>query len=80
MERSEAAQVLGVEREAGLKDIGQRYGRLFEANDPKKGGSLYLQAKVWAARRVLEEEALKRGERWEEGMGGEGEERGKEGK
>jgi mitochondrial import inner membrane translocase subunit TIM16 len=58
----EAAEVLGVRRDAGLKDILRQYERLFEANDPAKGGSLYIQAKIHNAKTSLEREAMSRGE------------------
>lgn len=62
MRIEEAAEVLGVSRTAGLKDVYTRYDRLFTANSPEKGGSQYLQAKIHNAKTVLEKEALKRGE------------------
>lgn len=62
MRIEEAAEVLGVSRNAGLKDVYGRYDRLFTANSPEKGGSQYLQAKIHNAKTVLEKEALKRGE------------------
>lgn len=62
MRIEEAAEVLGVSRTAGLKDVYKRYDRLFAANNPDKGGSQYLQAKIHYAKTVLEKEALKRGE------------------
>ncbi len=34
----------------------QRYKKLFEANDPGKGGSFYLQSKVFRSREVLMKE------------------------
>ena len=72
METMEAKQVLGLERNhaLGLKDIMGKYNHLFKVNDPKKGGSLYLQAKVHEARKALEEEAVGRGEKLEELDGG----------
>ena len=72
MEATEAKQVLGLERSSdlGLKQVLGKYDHLFNMNDPKKGGSLYLQAKVYEARKALEEEAAARGERIEE-IGGE---------
>lgn len=33
----------------------QRYKRLFELNDPGKGGSFYLQSKVYRSKEVLDE-------------------------
>lgn len=58
----EAAEILGVKKDAGLKDIYKRYDRLFKANDPEKGGSIYIQAKIHNAKQQLEKEALARGE------------------
>lgn len=58
----EASQILGVTKDAGLKDIYKRYDRLFKANDPSKGGSLYLQAKIHHAKMELEKQAIARGE------------------
>mmetsp|Transcript_6664 Transcript_6664/g.13535 ORF Transcript_6664/g.13535 Transcript_6664/m.13535 type:complete len:131 (+) Transcript_6664:352-744(+) len=55
MSTDEAAQILNVPRDAGLKQISERYDRMFHANDPAKGGSAYLQAKVKAARYILEQ-------------------------
>lgn len=63
MRIEEAAQVLGVRKEAGLKEIQTRYDRMFAANDPKNGGSLYLQAKIYNAMTKLEKEAVLRGEK-----------------
>ena len=59
----EASQILGVEKDAGLKDIYRNYDRLFKANDPKKGGSIYIQAKIHNARMELEREAIAKGEK-----------------
>lgn len=58
----EASEILGVKKNAGLKDIYGRYDRLFEANDPKKGGSIYIQAKIHNAKVELEKQAIARGE------------------
>lgn len=58
----EASEVLGVEPNAGLKDIYNKYDKLFAANDPKQGGSLYLQAKIHHAKVELEKAAVERGE------------------
>lgn len=33
----------------------QQYDRLFEVNDPKNGGSFYLQSKIYRARETLDE-------------------------
>lgn len=58
----EASEILGVKKDAGLKDIYKRYDRLFESNDPAKGGSIYIQAKIHHAKQQLEKEAIARGE------------------
>lgn len=34
----------------------QRYRKMFEANNPETGGSPYLQKKVEAAKKILEEQ------------------------
>lgn len=58
----EASEILGIRKDAGLKDIYSQYNRLFQANDPAKGGSIYLQAKIHNAKVQLEKEAIARGE------------------
>lgn len=37
-----------------MKEIAARYEKLFTANDPQKGGSFYLQSKIYRARERLE--------------------------
>ncbi len=34
----------------------QKYKKLFEANDPAKGGSFYLQSKIFRSKEVLDRE------------------------
>lgn len=58
----EASEILGVKKDAGLKDIYKSYGRLFKKNDPKNGGSIYIQAKIHNAKVELEKQAIARGE------------------
>eukprot|EP00171_Calliarthron_tuberculosum_P009976 IDg9976t1 len=58
----EASEILGVKSDAGLKDIYVKYDKLFSVNDPTKGGSLYLQAKIHNAKMELEKAAIGRGE------------------
>lgn len=58
----QASEILGVSKDAGLKDIYQKYDKLFLANDPTKGGSIYLQAKIHNAKTELEKQAVSRGE------------------
>lgn len=62
MRPEEAAEVLGIHRDADLKNITANYDRLYKTNDPSQGGSLYLQAKIHNAKTVLEESALARGD------------------
>ena len=39
---------------ADLEPVMERFKRLFDANDPKQGGSFYLQSKILRARERLE--------------------------
>ncbi|KAA8908184.1 mitochondrial import inner membrane translocase subunit tim16 [Sphaerosporella brunnea] len=60
----EAYKILNLKPEGGAavpsaEAIAERYKTLFERNDPKKGGSFYLQSKVYRARERLEAEAKK---------------------
>ncbi|SMR48817.1 unnamed protein product [Zymoseptoria tritici ST99CH_3D1] len=58
---SEACQILNVPPpKAGTTDlvkVHNNFKRLFDLNDPKKGGSFYIQSKVLRARERLELEA-----------------------
>ena len=54
----EAKQVLNIEGEALSKaEILSQYAKYYQANDPDKGGSYYLQVKFYNARETLLEEA-----------------------
>lgn len=55
---SEACQILNLKEKEGLKvdDVVSRYKTMFEANDPGKGGSFYIQSKVLRAKERLEME------------------------
>lgn len=59
----EASEILGISKDAGLKDIYSKYDHLFKSNDPKKGGSMYIQAKIHNAKLELEKQAIRRGEK-----------------
>ena len=37
-----------------MEDVMERFKQLFDVNDPKKGGSFYLQSKVLRARERIE--------------------------
>ncbi|WYZ35752.1 hypothetical protein EsH8_X_000399 [Colletotrichum jinshuiense] len=60
MTLDEACKILDVEAPkdgaSNAGDVMERFKRLFDANDPKKGGSFYLQSKVLRARERLEKE------------------------
>lgn len=50
----EARQVLGVDASATYSEVYARYEKLFESNE--KGGSFYLQSKIYRAREALDGE------------------------
>ena len=57
MERPQALQVLNYNDGAEPKDgdeLAERYSEFFDLNDPKNGGSFYLQSKIYRAWEVLE--------------------------
>lgn len=39
-----------------MEDVMERFKKLFDVNDPKKGGSFYLQSKILRARERIEGE------------------------
>ena len=54
----EACKILNVKPPQGgktnMEAVMERFKRLFDVNDPKKGGSFYLQSKVLRARERIE--------------------------
>ena len=62
----EACKILNVKPplkgEVNTEEVMDRFKRLFDANDPKKGGSFYLQSKILRARERIEGEARKAAE------------------
>ena len=54
MTLEEARQVLGVDASATYSEVYARYEKLFESNE--KGGSFYLQSKIYRAREALDGE------------------------
>jgi import inner membrane translocase subunit TIM16 len=40
-----------------MEKVMERFKRLFDSNEPKKGGSFYLQSKILRARQRIEMEA-----------------------
>jgi import inner membrane translocase subunit TIM16 len=55
MSREEACKILAVEEapELNHKEILDRFEALFEKNLPEKGGSFYLQSKIYFAKEQL---------------------------
>jgi len=45
-----------------MEDVMSRFKKLFDVNDPQKGGSFYLQSKVLRARERIESEVQKAAE------------------
>ncbi|KLU81982.1 mitochondrial import inner membrane translocase subunit tim-16 [Magnaporthiopsis poae ATCC 64411] len=60
MTLQEACQILNVKPPKGgqgdIEEVMSRFKTLFDANDPQKGGSFYLQSKILRARERLEHE------------------------
>ena len=66
MPLDQARQILGVESAAKAGSLTrelvlEQFTRHYEANDVEKGGSFYIQSKVWNAKEVLLEELKKKG-------------------
>ena len=56
MQKDEALNVLNIaESECTVEAIQRQYERYFEANKVEKGGSFYLQSKVYRAKELLDE-------------------------
>ncbi len=51
--------------ERDLEQVVERFKRLFDANEPGKGGSFYLQSKILRARERIEKDIKERIE-WEQ--------------
>ena len=56
---AEARQILNLKPKASDEEVKQAYDTLHAMNDPKKGGSEYIQAKITFARDALLREAPK---------------------
>ena len=54
------------ELEKNMEVVMDRFKRLFDANEVDKGGSFYLQSKIFRARQRIEREIAKEMERLEE--------------
>lgn len=56
-----------MEEEVDMEQVIDRFKRLFDANEPEKGGSFYLQSKILRARERIEGEFRRKEAREEEG-------------
>ncbi|KAK4145580.1 Pam16-domain-containing protein [Dichotomopilus funicola] len=60
MTLEEACKILNVKPPQGgkadMEEVMERFKRLFDSNDPKQGGSFYLQSKILRARERIEAE------------------------
>ncbi|KAI1757901.1 Pam16-domain-containing protein [Xylaria castorea] len=60
MTLDEACKILNVKPPQGVntntEEIMERFKKLFDVNDPQKGGSFYLQSKILRARQRIEAE------------------------
>lgn len=63
MDINEARSILNIKKENmnDLKEINERFETLFKRNDIARGGSFYLQSKVYNAKQALEENVLSHG-------------------
>jgi len=60
MEIEEALKIMNFEQTPkSIDHVLQRYDKYFNANDPKNGGSYYLQSKFFRAKEAIEEELVK---------------------
>ncbi|XP_013098933.2 mitochondrial import inner membrane translocase subunit Tim16-like [Stomoxys calcitrans] len=56
MTLEEAKQILNVDDLKNLEDVNKKYQHLFDVNDKAKGGSFYLQSKVFRAKERIDDE------------------------
>ncbi|XP_061394748.1 mitochondrial import inner membrane translocase subunit Tim16 [Musca vetustissima] len=56
MTLEEAKQILNVEDLKSIEEITKKYEHLFAMNDKAKGGSFYLQSKVFRAKERIDQE------------------------
>ncbi|ODM90924.1 Mitochondrial import inner membrane translocase subunit Tim16 [Orchesella cincta] len=52
----EARQILNVSPESSVEEIHKQYEHLFKINDKAKGGSFYIQSKVYRAKERLDKD------------------------
>ena len=49
----EARKILGVVESTGLKQIDEKFEKMFNANDPANGGTFYIQSKIVRAKEAI---------------------------
>jgi len=52
----EAKQILNISDLGNVEEIQKKYEHLFNVNDKVKGGSFYLQSKIFRAKERIDEE------------------------
>ena len=62
MDKQQALEILNVDENSTKDEIQKNYENLFAANDPAKGGSFYLQSKIYRAKECLDAEESKSSE------------------
>lgn len=55
MTEDEARLILGLTKEDNFEKASASYEKLFKVNDPTKGGSFYLQSKIYRAKEFLDQ-------------------------
>lgn len=60
MQLDEALKILNIDKTLLNKDTTEvQYKKFFEMNDPKSGGSFYLQSKIYRAKEAIDRELYK---------------------
>jgi len=57
----EARQILNVSQESNSAEVQKQYEHLFKINGKAKGGSLYIQSKVYRAKERLDQDLKQSG-------------------
>eukprot|EP00002_Diphylleia_rotans_P006678 TRINITY_DN16049_c0_g1_i1.p1 TRINITY_DN16049_c0_g1~~TRINITY_DN16049_c0_g1_i1.p1 ORF type:complete len:130 (-),score=25.67 TRINITY_DN16049_c0_g1_i1:120-509(-) len=69
MDLDEAHMVLGTSQGETPQQIEERFNHLFTSNDPDKGGSFYIQSKIYRAKEAIDYELKKAQEQPENKQG-----------
>jgi import inner membrane translocase subunit TIM16 len=59
MPAEQARSILNLNGTFTKEDVIRQFNKYYVANDPEKGGSFYLQSKIWNAKEVVLEEVKK---------------------